>query len=416
MKRKTSKTSKTSPAFFLLFFFFLLFSSLLFIQFSSNTSHAKSFSSNISIITPNKSSIDHVRKIAVLGKDNRISLPAKYQALAAGIGIIGQPGKKGWRCTAFCVAPNIIATNAHCIVRNPTMGKRLNLAKTIFILPALTKSPLNHKYKPRISYPEYVHQKMPGLSIYSGNYAEARHLNSQKQDWAFTKLIHSVCRGRTLEFGTEKLKQIKKAAQKNDVFMIGYHGDKDMSERLYSNKCRIRSRNNKTFFMKKQRRQMTREALLLPHTCDAFKGSSGSPILLKTGSNYKVIGINLGSLKYEHFRIRRNRYTGKIISRKKLKTGKETNIAIQPKIFVEGLKRFQEETLLTNIEQFRSFQKGLKTLNFYRGKIDGRFGKQTKRAIYAFEKKMKLAPIGLPTKELLDTLNIEIHKQKIFTQ
>lgn len=410
MKRKTSKTSKTSPAFFLLFFFFL------FGQFNSNISHAKPFSSKVSIEIPNVTPISHVRKIAVLGKDNRISLPAKYQALAAGVGIIGQPGKKGWRCTAFCVAPNIIATNAHCIVRNPTMGKRLNLAKTIFILPALTKSPLNHKYKPRISYPEYVHQKMPGLSVYSGNYAEARYLNSQKQDWAFTKLIHSVCRGRTLDFGKEKLKQIKKAAQKNDVFMIGYHGDKDMSERLYSNKCRIRSRNNKTFFMKKQRRQMTREALLLPHTCDAFKGSSGSPIFLKTANNYKVIGINLGSLKYEHFRIKRNRYTGKIISRKKLKTGKETNIAIQPKIFLEGLKRFQEETLLTNIEQFRSFQKGLKTLNFYRGKIDGQFGKQTKRAIYAFEKKMKLAPIGLPTQELLDTLNIEIHKQKIFKQ
>ncbi|GAA6211486.1 hypothetical protein NBRC116602_12270 [Hyphomicrobiales bacterium 4NK60-0047b] len=406
MKRKTSKTSKTS------FAFFLLFSIVYSLQYISTSAQALPINSNFEVKLSSATPIKHIKKIAVLGKDNRISLPKKHQALAAGIGILGQPGKKGWRCTAFCVAPNIIATNAHCIVRNPTMGKRLNLAKTIFILPALSKSPLNHKYKPRISYPEYVHQKMPGLSVFSGNYAEARHLNSQKQDWAFTKLIHSVCRGRTLDFKNSKLKEIKKAAKKNDVFMIGYHGDKDMSERLYSNKCRIRSRNNKTFFMKKQRRQMTREALLLPHTCDAFKGSSGSPIFLKTGNNYKVIGINLGSLKYEHFRIRRNRYTGKIISRKKLKTGKETNIAIQPKIFIEGLKRFQKETLLTNLQQFREFQKGLKLLNFYRGKIDGHFGKQTKRAIYAFEKKMNLAPIGLPTKELLEKLNNAV-KQRL---
>ena len=399
MKNKTSKTSKISFAFFLLFF------GLLTVNSSSNSSHAKSLSSNISIKTPNGLFQDHVKKIAVLGKDNRTSLPEKFHQLGAGVGVIGQPGKRGWRCTAFCVAPNIVATNAHCIVRNPTVGKRLNLAKTMFVLPALTKSPLNHKYKPRISYPEYVHQKMPGLSIYSGNYAAARNLNSQKQDWAFTKLIHSVCKGRTLKFSNSKIKEIQKAAKKNNVFMIGYHGDKDMSERLYSKKCRIRSRNNKTFFMKKQRRKMIREAVLLPHTCDAFKGSSGSPIIVKKGTDYKVVGINLGSLKYEHFRIRRNRFTGKIISRKKLKTGKETNIAVQPKIFLKGLERFQKETLLTNIHQFKLVQERLKSLKLYRGKIDGQFGKQTKRAIYTFEKKMNLTPIGLPTKELLDKLN-----------
>ncbi len=407
MKSETSKTSKISFAFFLLFFCFSSF------HLSSTVSFAKSISSKIAVKIPIKSSKTDVTKIAVLGKDDRTNLPEKFHALGAGIGVIGQPGKRGWRCTAFCVAPNIVATNAHCIVRNPTVGKRLNLAKTMFVLPAFTKSPLNHKYKPRISYPEYVHQKMPGLSIYSGNYAEARNLNSQKQDWAFTKLIHSICKGRTLEFGKTKLKEIQKAANKNNVFMIGYHGDKDMSERLYSNKCRIRSRNNKTFFMKKQRRKMTREAVLLPHTCDAFKGSSGSPIILKKGPEYKVVGINLGSLKYEHFHIKRNRYTGKIISRKKLKTGKETNIAIQPKIFLKGLERFQKETLLTNIDQFKLVQAKLKLLNLYRGKIDGQFGKQTKRAIYAFEKKMNLSPIGLPTKELLDKLNSAVASRQL---
>jgi V8-like Glu-specific endopeptidase len=349
---------------------------------------------------------------AVLGKDDRKSLPEQYQAIAAGIGVIGQPGAKGWRCTAFCVAPNIVATNAHCIVRNPTVGKRLNLAKTIFILPALTKSPLNHKYKPRISYPEYVHKKMPGLSIYSGNYAEAKYLNSQKQDWAFTKLIHSVCRGRTLSFTNKTIKEVQKAAKKNNLFMIGYHGDKDMSERLYSDKCRIRSRNNRTFFLKKQRRQMTRDAVLLPHTCDAFKGSSGSPIILKNKDSYKVVGINLGSLKYEHFRIKRNRYTGKIISRKKLKTGRETNIAIQPKIFTDGLKRFEKETLLTNLIQFKKVQTGLKALGLYKGKIDGRFGRRTKKAIFAFETKMGLAPMGLPTQELYRKIHREVLKEK----
>ena len=376
---------KTNPLVFMLLVSFLLISSLF--NFTSS-------------------------KAAVLGKDDRKPLPKQFQAIAAGIGVIGQPGAKGWRCTAFCVAPNIVATNAHCIVRNPTVGKRLNLAKTIFILPALSKSPLNHKFKPRISYPEYVHKKMPGLSIYSGDYAEAKHLNSQKQDWAFTKLIHSVCRGRTLSFTNKTITEIQKAAKQKNLFMIGYHGDKDMSKRLYSDNCRIRSRNNKTYFLKKQRRQMTKDAVLLPHTCDAFKGSSGSPIILKTNESYKVVGINLGSLKYEHFRIKRNRYTGKIISRKKLKTGKETNIAIQPKIFTDGLKRFEKETLLTNLIQFKKVQMGLKTLGLYKGRIDGHFGKKTKRAINAFEEKMGLSPLGLPTHELYRKIQREVLKDK----
>lgn len=400
---------KLSKSILVYFYFFISFSIAFLMNSLINVSQLKAIPQ--ASITPSKPN-SIIQKIAVLGKDNRIPLPNEYQSLAAGIGIIGQPGKKGWRCTAFCVAPNIIATNAHCILRNPTMGKRLNLAKTIFMLPPLSKTTFNQKFKARISYPEYVHGKMPGLSIYGGNYRNSKSLSSQKQDWAFTKLIHSVCKGRTLTFKNVELKKIKKAAKKNNVFMIGFHGDKEMKSRLYSNKCQIRSRSNKTFFLRKQRIQLTKEAVLLPHTCDAFKGSSGSPILLKTNSGLKVVGINLGSLRYEHFRIKRNRYTKKIISRRRLKSGRETNIAIQPKIFLAGLKRFEKETLLNDINEFKIFQSHLKELRLYRGKIDGKFGRRTKRAITAFEKEMKLPHIGIPTKELLELLTKKVQAKK----
>ncbi len=354
-----------------------------------------------------------VKKIAVLGEDDRTPLPEKYQSIAAGIGILGQPGLNGWSCTAFCVAPNIIATNAHCIVRNPTMGKRLNLSKTLFILPKFKQSFTGNTYKHRLTYPEYVHAKKPYLSIYSGNFSQKSPLNSQGQDWAFTKLIHSVCKGRSLSFADVPLKEIKRAAARDKVFMIGYHGDKKMNERLYSKNCKIRSRNNALYFLKPQRRIMSKQAILLPHTCDAFKGSSGSPIFLETKTGPKVVGINLGSLRYERYRIRRNRYTGKIISRKKLKNGKETNMAIQPKVFIEGLQRFEQETLLNSVEEFKKLQSQLKILKLYRGRIDGILGNNTRKAIFDFEHKMKLSKLGLPTEQLLTLLLKETTSLKL---
>ncbi len=346
-----------------------------------------------------------IKKVAVLGKDDRIKLPEKYIDIASGIGILGQPGKRGWSCTAFCVAPKIIATNAHCIVKNPTAGRHLDLSKTIFVLPSFRNNPKGRKYRERVTYPEFVTPKNPALSIYAGNFKNIHSVKSQSQDWAFAKLNHSVCKNRILSFTKRPLNTLTKAAQQKRIFMIGFHGDKKMKERLYSKKCRVRSPTNRKYFLKNQRRHMARQDILLPHTCDAFKGSSGSPILLSTKEGPKVVGINLGSLRYERYQIKKNRYTGKIISRKKLRrSGRETNMAVRPRAFLDGLARFENETLLSQIGDLKEIQTHLKTLNLYKGSIDGIFGPQTRKAIARYEQKNNLAPLKLPTQELLALL------------
>ncbi|GJM03470.1 MAG: hypothetical protein DHS20C08_19710 [Rhodomicrobium sp.] len=352
-----------------------------------------------------------ITKIAVLGKDERTRLPERYVDLAAGIGILGQHGRVGWSCTAFCVAPNVIATNAHCVVKNPTVGRRLDLSRTLFVLPKFKRSSTGSKFKSRISYPEFVDPRRPALSIYYGNFNNIRSVNAQGQDWAFVKLIHSVCRGRTLKFSQRPMSEIRKAAKKKQVFMIGFHGDKKMEERLFSKDCAIRSPSDRKYFLNAQRRRMLRQAVLLPHTCDAFKGSSGSPIFLETKDGPKVIGINLGSLRYERYQIKKNRYTGKIISRKKLKNGRETNMAVQPRAFMDGLDRFKNEQLLNSIHDLRRLQSNLKKLGFYRGRIDGLFGKGTRRAVITFERKQNLIALGLPTRQLLERLDNQITQQ-----
>lgn len=346
--------------------------------------------------------------VAILGKDDRKPLPDKFIPLASGIGIIGQPGRRGWSCTAFCVAPNVIATNAHCIVKNPTVGRRLNLARTIFMLPKFNDKPRAKLYLEKHSRPLYVDPQNPALSVFSGRFQSTRSVRSQSEDWAFTKLRHDVCKGRTLDFQETSLNEIFKATRKNQLFMIGFHGDKKMNDRLFSSNCRVRSPGDKRFFLPAQRRQYARQAYLLPHTCDAYKGSSGSPIIVKTEEGPKVIGINLGSLRYERYQIKKNRYTGKVISRKKLRSGRETNMAVRPRAFLDGLARFERENLLTSKTQIQELQTYLKALKFYRGRIDGVYGSRSQRALRAFEKKQKITPIGLPTIEILHKLKREV--------
>ncbi len=345
-----------------------------------------------------------VTKIAVLGKDDRITLPQQYIDLASGIGILGQPGRRGWSCTAFCVAPDVVATNAHCIVKNPTVGRRLNLARTIFILPKFSNPVAARHLGERVSHPIFVDPKNPALSVFSGRFNSTRSVTSQNEDWAFTKLRRNVCKGRTLAFEKKPMKEIFKAARKKKIFMIGFHGDKKMIDRLFSSNCHVRSPSDKKYFLGAQRRQIRRRATLLPHTCDAFKGSSGSPIFISTPNGPKVIGINLGSLRYERYEIKKNRFTGKVISKKKLRSGRETNMAVRPRAFLDGLARFQKETLLTSKWQIKNIQTLLKSLKYYRGRIDGVYGARSQRALLSYEKENGLAPLGLPTLEILSKL------------
>ena len=373
----------------------------------------KAQATTIKILPPSTTPSQYpIHKTAIIGKDQRQKLPSSYFPQAKGIGILGQPGKRSWSCTAFCVAPNIIATNAHCIVKNQTVGRRLDLSRTIFMLPALKNHQTKTYIRPRFSHPQYVDPKTPALSVYSGQFRKTNSVRTQSQDWAFTKLKNKACQGRTFEFVDLSVKQLQKAAQQKRLIMIGFHGDNKMKEHLISTDCKVRSPQNRTYFLKAQRRQMAKQALLLPHTCDSFKGSSGSPILLKTKEGLKVVGINLGSIRYERYQIRKNRYTGKVISRKKLRNTRETNMAVRPRAFLKGLERYKHETLLHSPSQLGLLQTLLKELRLYKGKIDNKWGPASKRALTRYEHQHDLIPLGLPTKELLTHIWQEMDRKK----
>ena len=62
-----------------------------------------------------------LQRVAVFGTDDRIALPAKYKDVQQKIGLLFNMRSRTV-CTAFCVAPDVVATAGHCLHR--TLGER----------------------------------------------------------------------------------------------------------------------------------------------------------------------------------------------------------------------------------------------------------------------------------------------------
>lgn len=355
-----------------------------------------------------------LHKIAIIGKDNRDSIPDKYKDVANGIGIIFPDDRfTGNACSAFCVADNVIATNAHCLVKNISTGRKrsksANLDNVLFSFPEIenrsfgTRSHYYINFRKTMAPLQYVLSNNPDLSIYSGQYSGSNSFHTQRHDWAFAKLVTPICKNRNLKFADISIKKLRAASLRNRVFMIGYHGDDEMAFQRISKNCRINSFSNKKPLPYYMRRKFGRKTALFSHTCDGVQGSSGSPVFYVTDKGPRVIGINRGSVKYSRYRALRDSYTGRIFRRRRL-ASLEINIAVHPNIFLKGLDRFINEDLLDNLDEFKEIQSLLKKLHLYKSKVDGVWGAGSRNAILRYERKKKLTRLGFPTGQLLSLL------------
>src|SRR5450631_4121824 len=57
-----------------------------------------------------------LHRVAVFGPDDRKPLPQSYFRLGSKVGVLHDPRTRSV-CTAFCVAPDVVATAAHCLYR-----------------------------------------------------------------------------------------------------------------------------------------------------------------------------------------------------------------------------------------------------------------------------------------------------------
>ena len=149
-------------------------------------------------------------------------LPNELSAIAKCIGIVSQ-SDGGCACTAFCVKPSVIATNAQCLFGRPKQRRTIRLDKPHFFLAANDRGSLCKSSSLVVRA-----WKRPGLSLYSGYYRSRQSLLEFRNNWALAKLGSPICEGAELEIAKLSLGQISKEAKGDRFLLIGYHGDKQM--------------------------------------------------------------------------------------------------------------------------------------------------------------------------------------------
>ncbi|HWB45693.1 MAG TPA: peptidoglycan-binding protein [Hyphomicrobiaceae bacterium] len=330
-----------------------------------------------------------VQPVAVFGKDDRTHLPAKYRALREKIGLLFNLRSRTV-CTAFCVAPDIIATASHCLFS--TAGERA---------PRLADFWFARNYDAAREYARIAGHNTRSAAQHV--MAGSTHLNvhppiDATRDWALVRLARPICSKGVLAVRALPAEQIEKEAAAKRVFQISYHRDFTPWKPAYSHPCRA-GRNFGSGGWTALSRDFYEPSLLVLHTCDTGGASSGSPLLLETAHGPEVIGINVGTYVQSRVLI----HDGQVTER--LKADTVANTAVAAAAFAGMLDTFRHAAILSSRQRIRELQGALKKHGFYAGPADGVYGPELRRAIEAYERAQGLPATGLATQTLLKRLS-----------
>jgi protease YdgD len=329
-----------------------------------------------------------VLPVAVFGRDDRTALPAKYRSLREKIGLLFNLRSRTV-CTAFCLAPDIVATAGHCLFS--IAGERP---------PRLADFWFARNYD---ASREYAHiaghsARAAAQHVMSGS----THLNVRPpidatRDWALVRLARPICNKGVLAVRALPIDQIEKEAAAKRVFQISYHRDFAPWKPAYSQACSV-GRNFGSGGWTAVARDFYEPSLLVLHTCDTGGASSGSPLLIDTGHGPEVIGINVGTYVQSKVLI----HDGQVAER--LKADTVANTAVGAAAFAAQLDVFQHAAILGSRQKIRELQVALRRHGLYAGHADGIYGPELRRAIEAYERMQGLPVTGLATQALLKRL------------
>lgn len=326
---------------------------------------------------------------AVFGTDDRTAIPARYQKAAESIGLLFN-NQSRTVCTAFCVAPNVIATAAHCLFKADTDAS-----------PKLSQYWFARGYDRQRDF-----ARIAGFStnstlqhVMSGATRLSTHPPiDAARDWALIRLARPACHASVLPVQSIAADAVVKAAASQRIFQIAFHRDLPQWKPVYSQPCRVDRRFGAIDWAMIARDFTAPEHLIL-HLCDTGGASSGSPLLMDTAEGPVVIGINIGT--YEQARVLVQ--AGQVTHRFKSET--VANTGVNAEIFASRIDLMARARILTTASAIADLQARLYARGLYSGPTDGRFGPQVRQAIEQFEALQRLPKTGLPTVELAQRLN-----------
>ncbi len=329
-----------------------------------------------------------VLPVAVFGSDDRTPTPAKYKDVQEKIGLFFNLRRRTV-CTAFCVASDVVATAAHCLLGT---GGEMPAQFADFWFARNFEGAREQSHIAGYgngTAAQHVLMGSTSLSVHPPLYVT--------RDWALVRLARPVCSKGVLPVRVLPPEQILSEATAQRVFQIAYHRDYTPWKTAYSHPCGV-ARSFEAADWKRIERDFAEPEALLLHTCDTGGASSGSPILLEAPDGPQVIGINVGT--YELSKVLMQ--DGQV--KKRLKADMIANTAVASTAFASRLEAFRAAVILATPGQMRELQGLLAGRQLYAGPVDGNYGSALMAAIEAYEKAEGLPVTGLATMALLQRL------------
>ncbi len=328
--------------------------------------------------------------VAVFGKDERSTLPARLSALERKVGILYDRRSRSV-CTAFCVADNIVATAGHCVFR--TSEERA---------PSLS----GFQFRLKGVRPEAI-SSIAGTANGGGAQnvlAGAMRINTRppidaSRDWALLRLSKPVCSKGVLRLTRRSPDELTKLAADKRIYQVAYHRDFGNWKLALGPGCEVK-RDFKDAPWGNIARDFTEANHLVLHTCDTGGASSGSPLLTDGPQGPEVVGINVGT--YVQSRVLMQK--GEVIKRFKADT--VANTGVSSSAFAAKLDVFQRAEIVATTDDVKRLQALLASRGLYAGKADGAYGPMLRAAIEAFEKEENRPVTGLATTALLQRLGV----------
>ncbi|MGE0702258.1 MAG: trypsin-like peptidase domain-containing protein [Hyphomicrobiaceae bacterium] len=328
--------------------------------------------------------------VAVFGTDDRVATPSRYAKAADNIGLFFS-NQARTVCSAFCVAPNVIATAAHCLAQPG--GKPARLADFMFARGydrlrdySRIEGHASGSVAQSMIVGDFQHRVRPPI--------DAAH------DWALVRLNRTACPSGGLPVTPMTSAQLMAEASQGHVFQLSYHRDWTQWRLAYSKPCGI-SRDFKAIPWSQIAPDFINAEQMVLHQCDTGGASSGSPLLLDRGGVISVIGINVGT--YVQSKVLTER--GQVTLREKAET--VANTAVNAGVLQGRIELLKDATILGPGQPLKELQQRLSEERHYQARIDGSYGPMLKSAIEGYERKSRMLVTGLPTKALLERLKLQ---------
>ncbi|MEC9368386.1 MAG: tetratricopeptide repeat protein [Pseudomonadota bacterium] len=340
-----------------------------------------------------------VRPAAVYGKDTRGPVPDRHAAIARSVGRLGVQGR-GWSsdCSAFCVAPDIVATAAHCLLYPRPGHQRPKLSQVKFTI--------GQGRDARETKIAGESEQLAQWNVVGGSTLDSELVGLNNAfDWALARLAAPVCAGRSLKVSPQpKWPDLFYAVASDRVFMVAYHAYRNELLLRFSDKCQVEESPSGLFEEWSLLEQISADPdRLLLHKCDLSKGASGSPLLLEQSEGPVVVGLNVaeGTPDAKQPAIRKRRRDLTKEESAAIDALLKNNMAVSAAAFEKQIELLGRAHEPMPGEKLAELQALLKDTGDYGGAVDGVYGPGTRQALLNFERRRGLLPTGRPAVSLI---------------